>query len=295
MHIDILSDLHINTWSKQLLPDEKEVRRIWEPLQPKGEVLIVAGDIGEIPMQNANVLKTLKDLYYKEIICVLGNHDLHCLYNRTIYLYDGNRELLQHSGWTDYKSKLSETKALFKDSGIHLLDGEIITIDGIKFGGAIGWYDGQYTKLHNINLGQHPRDRYRHYHDLQDLWCDSMPDDDIRPLNRFDDLFSEEYKKLERIVDQCDIMISHINPSIDKAHQNPEWKDHPTGGFYSFDGAALLERFNGSDWIFGHSHYRGSYEIPKKDSRQTFTLSVNALGYPDENRSHKRSILSKEI
>lgn len=159
----------------------------------------------------------------------------------------------------------------------------------------MGWYDGQYTKLHNINLGQHPRDRYRHYHDLQDLWCDSMPDDDIKPLNRFDDLFSEEYKKLERIVDQCDIMISHINPSIDKAHQNPEWKDSPTCGFYSFDGAALLERFNGSDWIFGHSHYRENYEIPKKDSRQTFTLSVNALGYPDENRSHKRSILSKEI
>lgn len=89
MQIDILSDLHINSWSKHLLPDGKEVRRIWEPLKPKGEVLIVAGDIGEIPLQNANFLKTLKKLYYKEIVCVLGNHDLHCLYNRTIYLYDG--------------------------------------------------------------------------------------------------------------------------------------------------------------------------------------------------------------
>ncbi len=58
---------------------------------------------------------SLKSSYYKEIICVLGNHDLHCLANRNLYLYD-------------------ETKALFKDAGIHLLDGEIITIDGINIG-----------------------------------------------------------------------------------------------------------------------------------------------------------------
>lgn len=199
MTIDILSDLHINAWSKHLFPDEREVRRIWEPLNPKGDVLIVAGDIGEIPMQNVNFLKQLKKLYYKEIVCVLGNHDLHCLSKRTLYLYDENRELVQQSGCTNYRTKIAETKALFKDAGIHLLDGEIITIDGITIGGSMGWYDGQYTRAHNISLGQHPRDRYRHYHDLQDLWLDSMPDDDIKPLYRFNDLFKEEYEKLDSI------------------------------------------------------------------------------------------------
>lgn len=284
MQIDILSDLHINTWTKHLFPDEREVCRIWEPLNPKGDVLIVAGDIGEIPIQNVNFLKQLKELYYKEIACVLGNHDLHCLTNRTLYLYDENRELVQQSGWRDFRTKIVETKALFKDAGIHLLDGEIITIDGITIGGSMGWYDGQYTRTHNISLGQHPRDRYRRYHDLQDLWLDSMPDDDIKPMYRFNDLFKEEYEKLDSIIDRCDIMISHINPSIDKTHQNPEWKDHPTCGFYSFDGTALMDKFKGSRWIFGHSHYRGEYRINE------FNLIANALGYPSERR--KAVILS---
>ena len=249
-------------------------------MNPKGDILIVAGDIGEIPQQNTNFLKMLKQLYYKEIVCVMGNHDLHCLTNRSLYLYDENRELVQQPSWKDYTSKLIETKALFKDAGIHLLDGEIITINGINIGGAMGWYDGQYTKQHNISLGQHPRERYRHYSDLQDLWLDSMPDADIKPLYRFNDLFADEYEKLERIIDHCDIMISHINPSIDKDHQNPDWKDHPTCGFYSFDGRELIEKFKGSHWIFGHSHYRGEYRI--KD----FNLIANALGYPSE---HKRA------
>lgn len=278
MTIDILSDLHINAWTKHLFPDEREVCRIWEPLNPKGDVLIVAGDIGEIPMQNVNFLKQLKELYYKEIVCVLGNHDLHCLTNRTLYLYDENRELVQQSGWRDYRTKIVETKALFNDAGIHLLDGEIITIDGITIGGSMGWYDGQYTRAHNISLGQHPRDRYRHYHDLQDLWLDSMPDDDIKPLYRFNDLFKEEYEKLDSIIDRCDIMISHINPSIDQIHQNPEWKNHPTCGFYSFEGRELMKKFKGSHWIFGHSHYRGEYRINE------FNLIANALGYPSEHK-----------
>lgn len=287
MTIDILSDLHINAWTKHLFPDEKEVRRIWEPLNPKGDVLIVAGDIGEIPVQNVNFLKQLKELYYKEIVCVLGNHDLHCLTNRTLYLYDENRELVQQSGWRDFRTKIIETKALFKDAGIHLLDGEIITIDGITIGGSMGWYDGQYTKTHNISLGQHPRDRYRHYHDLQDLWRDSMPDADIKPLYPFNGLFAEEYEKLDSIIDRCDIMISHINPSIDKAHQNPDWKDHPTCGFYSFEGRELIEKFKGSHWIFGHSHYTGEYRINE------FNLIANALGYPSEHK--KVEILSIEV
>lgn len=280
MTIDILSDLHINGWTKHLSPDEREVRRIWEPLNPKGDILIVAGDIGEIPQQNANFLKVLKQLYYKEIVCVLGNHDLHCLYNRTLYLYDDNRELVQQSGWEDYTSKLIEIKALFKDAGIHLLDGEIITIDGITIGGAMGWYDGTYTKVHRIDLGKHHFFRYREYEGIQELWNGRMPDSDIKPLYRFDGLFREEYEKIENIIDQCDIMISHISPSIDKDHQNPDWKDHPTCGFYSFDGAELMEKFKGSHWIFGHSHYRGEYRIKE------FNLIANALGYPSE---HKRA------
>ncbi len=285
MTIDILGDTHINTWTKYLYPDEREVRRVWEPLGPKGEILIIAGDIGEIPLQNTNFLKTLKRLYYKEVVCVLGNHDLHCLYNRALYLYDRDRELILMEGWEDYPAKIDETKRLYADAGIHLLDGDVIDIDGIKIGGAMGWYDGAYTKHYQIDLGKHSLFRYREYEDLQELWLGTMPDSDIKPLYRFDGLFKKESEKLDRIVDRCDIMISHINPSIQKNHQNQDWRGHPTCGFYSFDGSKLMEKFRGNHWIFGHSHYRAQYDIANRNGG--FSLVANALGYPSEHHRAK--------
>lgn len=75
--IDILSDHHINAHIKHLKPDDRLVEKLWNRLEPQGEVLLVAGDIGEINEQNVNFLASLKRLFYKEIVCVLGNHDLH--------------------------------------------------------------------------------------------------------------------------------------------------------------------------------------------------------------------------
>jgi len=290
MTFDILSDLHINAWSKELYPNEREVRRIWNRLEPQGDVLLIAGDIGEIPQQNANFLKTLKRLYYKEIVCVLGNHDLHCLYNRALYLYDETHELIQMSGWESYHEKIDETKRLYADAGIHLLDGNVITLDGVSIGGSMGWYDGAYTKIHRIDLGKHHFFRYREYEDMQELWKASMPDDDIKPLGWFDGLFKEEYQKLDAIVEHCDIMMTHINPSILKEHQNPDWKDSPTCGFYSFQGKALIEKFKGKLWLFGHSHYRGEYEIT--NNYRGFKLSANALGYPSEKGGLKLHVMT---
>lgn len=293
MTFDILSDLHINAWSKQLYPNEKEVRRIWDRLEPKGDVLLVAGDIGEIPLQNANFLKILKQLYYKEIVCVLGNHDLHCLYNRALYLYGETHELIQMSGWDNYQDKIDETKRLYVEAGIHLLDGNVITIHGITIGGSMGWYDGAYTKTHRIDLGQHHFFRYREYEDMQELWKGCMPDDDIKPLRGFDALFKAEYAKLESIVEQCDIMMSHINPSILKEHQNPDWKDSPTCGFYSFQGRGLIEKFKGKLWLFGHSHYRGEYELTNNHGE--FKLAANAFGYPSEKPGLKVQMMTYAI
>jgi len=295
MIIDILSDTHFNAWSKKLCPTSKEVKTLWDRFEPKGEVLIIAGDIGEIPLQNVNFLKTLKELYYKEIICVLGNHDLHCLYNRTLYLYDENHELIQIKGWNEYHDKIQESKALYKEAGIHLLDGDTIAIDGIVIGGSMGWYDGAYTKTHRIDLGKHHFFRYREYEDIQELWKASMPDDDIKPLGRFDGLFKEEYTKLDAIVEKCDIMITHINPSLHPHHQNQVWSHSPTCGFYSFNGAALMERFKGSHWIFGHSHYSDRYTIQRERVQGSFELMANAMGYPSENPRDVPKIMSVEV
>ena len=42
----------------------------------RGEILIIAGDLGHFNRQNIEMLIAIKKLYkYKHVICVLGNHD----------------------------------------------------------------------------------------------------------------------------------------------------------------------------------------------------------------------------
>lgn len=294
MTIDIMSDLHINAHLKYLDPSDAILAKLWERLEPQGDILIVAGDIGEITQQNVNTLKRLKKLFYKEIICVLGNHDLHGLNHRVIYLWDENRELIEQKGWSDFRQKRDEAKFLYKQAGIHLLDGDIITLDGINIGGAMGWYDGRYPKQYKLSLGKHRMFRYREYENMQELWDACMPDNDIRPMRRFDALVIEEKEKIDQIVEECDIMITHINPSIKSEHQHPQWKDDPSCGFYSFDGEEYLNRFKGKHWIFGHSHFQARHSI-QREGKNTFELISNTLGYPTENPKVFPKILTIEV
>ena len=294
MKIDIMSDLHVNTFFKHTRPDDKLIEKVWRQLEPQGDVLIVAGDIGEINQQNVNVLSSLKRLFYKEIVCVFGNHDLHCLHNRVIYLYDDNRELIEQHHWDTYAQKIEDAKALYREAGIHLLDGNVIEINGIKIGGAMGWYDGEYPSYYKIGLGKHRMFRYRQYSDLQELWQSCMPDSDIKPMGRFDGLLKDELLKIDSIVEKCDIMVTHINPSIQKEHQNPQWKDDPSCGFFSFNGKEYTDRFNGSHWIFGHSHFVDQNTV-ERENKEDFELITNALGYPSENKRAYTKIKTIEI
>jgi predicted phosphodiesterase len=293
MLIDVLSDLHINSYFKELNPSENKIKIFWENLNPKGEILIIAGDIGEIIQQNVKFLSTLKKLFYKEIICVFGNHDLHCLTDRIIYMYDENKELIEQKTYKSYQDKIEESKKLYKENSIHLLDGEIINIEGINIGGAMGWYDGKYTEIHNISLGNHWLDQYRSFSDLNELWNACMPDNDIKTLKSFDSLFKVEYEKLNKIIKDCDIIISHINPSLQKEHQNPFFKESPSTSFYCFDGEDLMRNFKGKFWFFGHSHFNSNYLIKNKDNN--FNLLSNTLGYPDENKRIYNKIITIKI
>ena len=294
MKIDIMSDLHINTHMKHLKPNDNLVERLWNRLDPKAEVLIVAGDIGEINEQNVNFLASLKRLFYREIVCIAGNHDLHTLYNRVIYLWDENRELIEQPSWETYTQRIENAKQLYKDAGIHFLDGEIITIDGKKIGGAMGWYDGVYPAVHKIGLGKHRMFGYRDYEDMQELWGACMPDGDIKPMRRFDGLMKEELAKIDRIVEDCDIMVTHVMPTIKAIHQNPSWKDDPSCGFFSFNGGEHMQRFNGSHWIFGHSHFSAKFRI-ERENKPPFTLLTNTLGYPSENPRDYPKIATIEV
>ena len=76
MKVDILSDTHFDNWfGYNTIPDKETVVEFWRSLKPKGDYLIIAGDIGHDLIQNIAVLNILKEVFYKEIIITLGNHD----------------------------------------------------------------------------------------------------------------------------------------------------------------------------------------------------------------------------
>ena len=121
MSIDYISDLHLNYHLHTKSHIELFTKLI--DINKKSDILIIAGDIGDNNKQNFNVLKFLS-YYYKDIIITLGNHEY----------YSKN----SISRINDFKSMIS------KEKNIHLLDGNIVKINDIRFGGAMGWYDGTY-------------------------------------------------------------------------------------------------------------------------------------------------------
>ena len=138
MLVDIISDLHLDSWfGYKTIPNKEMVISFWRSLKPKGDYLIVAGDIGHNILQNVSVLKLLKEVYYKEIIIVLGNHDH--------YLIGFN--VLQTA-----QSKAKKSKKLYRQNGIIVLDGNIVELEGIICGGAMGGYKWAYVHENKHSL-----------------------------------------------------------------------------------------------------------------------------------------------
>lgn len=132
MTIDILSDLHLDFYFKPHLTTGENVASFFRPIltdndtKKIGDVLIIAGDIGHYNEQNIEVLKIFLKEFYKHIICVLGNHDY--------YLVDGEAKYTFEND--SFKRVEDMRKLINQEKSMYCLDGEVIEIEGIRFGGA---------------------------------------------------------------------------------------------------------------------------------------------------------------
>lgn len=284
--IDILSDTHFDSWfgyphqnnKNKLSPPKDAIVGFWRKLKPQGDYLILAGDIGHSIEQNINILKMLKELYYKEIILTLGNHDF--------YVADREYKTLYQNGI----QKAAEAKNRYQEAGMIVLDGTIEEIEGIKFGGAMGWYHSAYVLKNQRLLNEMQASHYYSSLDrfLQELWSDCINDKRYTKLSLFDELFEEEYAKLKAVHRACDVMVSHYNPSILCEHQNMPYARNPSTSFFCFDGEDLVKNMSGNLWIYGHTHESKSFSWHNKE------IITNALGYSHE-LSNPCQIVTKEI
>ena len=262
LKVDILSDLHIDFYFKKDIPITKEdVKKLYDPIFGgiASDVLIVAGDIGHYNEQNIKVLQFIQELYYGYIVCVLGNHDY----------YLSSKAMNEQ--YQDSFHRAKELKdELNSSNNIYCLDGNIIEIEGIKFGGAMGWYSDAYLKAY------YP---LRHFSQKSNntMWKTISQDSMfIKGIENFDDLYHIEYPKLLEVYEKCDIMITHINPSFLDKHLDLRFTSSQSNTFFTFNGHNLLDKGSMKYWVFGHTHTKIEYEF------EDVKCICNPLGYPGE-------------
>ena len=152
---------------------------------------------------------------------------------------------------------------------IYCLDGDVIEIDGVKFGGAISWYSDAYIKAYYV---------FKSRRSIISTWKDcSMDSKHIYGIENYDDIYKLEYPKLQNIYQNCDVMITHINPSFKHEHINKAYHNQTTNAFFTFNGHDLIANGTMKYWIFGHTHDAIEYELYGKK------VICNPMGYPNEN------------
>jgi DNA repair exonuclease SbcCD nuclease subunit len=228
MTIDILSDLHLDFYFKPHLTTSENVASFFRPILTNndtreiGDILIIAGDIGHYNEQNIEVLKIFQKEFYKHIICVLGNHDYYLVDSEAKYTFEND----------SFKRVEEMRKLINQEKSMYCLDGEVIEIEGIRFGGADSWYDDSYMQKYFTQYD-------KNYTNM--LWKQYINDSRlIYGIKNFDDITKIETAKLQKIYQNCDVMITHVNPSFSEEHINKKYHNNPTNTFFTVIGGVKI-------------------------------------------------------
>lgn len=262
MKISYVSDLHLDSWNQPLknYTQDNYLLSLLDFENDDSEILIIAGDISHYNMQIFNFLDFISK-YYTFIIITFGNHEMYkmnycCSFCRLSELIDLCSEI----------------------HNVVFLTGQTFTYNNITFGGTGGWYDFSYKNptIEEWNHFSNDSNQIKHNDDFEcPTWNRWHPDIPFHPLI----FFHSEYTKLENIINDVDVLITHIGPIVPE--NIPDKYKCSSTGFYYFDGSKLLQNTKKLKyWIFGHTHQ--SYSIKHND-----TLIVsNPIGYMNENNKN---------
>ncbi len=279
MKVSYISDNHIDFHVKVKNPqDPKFNLRIAEyidrilPINRStlGDVLIIAGDLGHYNQQSEEFLIQLTKIF-KDIIVVNGNHDM--------YMVSDN--VCKHYEW-ESQQRVDELKRICKDiDGVHYLDGDVVEIDGVRFGGFGGWYD-----LSNSG-------------DIK-LWKQALNDSNLifdgyptfgaysygargKPNWDTQQHYIDELQKLAKVAKEgCDVLVSHVSQILPPEQEMPVmYRGDTTNIFYWVDNYDLVKASGCNHYLFGHTHNNFQFML------DDFQCLCNPVGYPGENPGYK--------
>ncbi len=233
MKVQILSDLHVEFED-------------YDYPQCDCDVVILAGDIHTKDRGVKWAIDQIKD---KPVIYVLGNHEF---YRKT------------------YPKLIGELKTLVSGTNIHILEKDVVSIDGINFLGCTLWTDFEI-------LGDPRLAGYQ----CQQIMSDYKKIKKLPGYSKIRSLDTAIYHKhsitwLEKTLlqykGQKNVVVTHHGPSIQSV---PECdRDDVTTSAYVSDHEALIEMHQPNFWVHGHLHNSSDYLIGET------RVLCNPRGYP---------------
>lgn len=229
---DIISDPHIDKSFNFFAKSIKKATPYYLKNQ-KHNYLIIAGDVAD---KESDVLLFLEQasLQYEKVFYVLGNHEMFL-------------SLEEQKIYSNSYEKLESLKNNPFDN-VYLLDGDIVEVDKVKVGGAMGWYDAKYI-YHHLNPHYAKDSSY-----INNLWKNFLDSKHIKGFDSFLEIFEIEIKKIEKISNEANVVITHFMPSIKQELVDALYRREDTTGFYTFDGEQFLFLDNVKAWVYGHTH-----------------------------------------
>jgi len=267
MNIDYISDIHEEETLSDKTNESPEELKFMNKLfmNKNSNILIISGDLSDKLHRVVYFLKKIKSLFnYDFILYIPGNHDLYT-----------ERDNLMKT--RDKYYKLMESVNSLNDLGIHFFNGDILEIEGIKFGGTAMWYDGYYyRKVVNESM-----DNKKFYFELENYAYEYMPDA-MSITQTIRKMFLWQLSKLRKVVKEADVVFTHICPIAEDKFLSPAFKGQVSNGFFSFNGAHFIKNNNNIKvWVYGHIHS----EI--NDSFEGTQMLCNPVGKLSSNISVK--------
>lgn len=245
--LDYISDIHLLKYMnvESASRPHKVLKWInkhfWNKGKIRGDWLVIAGDLSEYNYNNFVFLSECSKIW-KEVFFVFGNHDL----------WLSRRQ--QKNSLLTSNDKKAELKQMCEAlENVHILDNEVVEIDGKTIAGSTNWY-----KLHE--------------HDYR--WWNSYSNDSVNIIPQGTRSNNERSKIdtrfLENLTGEIDLLITHIPPV-----HFAENKRRPNRAYYH--PVYLNKNVKVRKWITGHQHTISNHHY------KGIELRANCLGYPWEN------------
>lgn len=132
------------------------------------------------------------------------------------------------------------------EENMHCLNGNVVEIDGVKFGGCDSSYSDAYLNKYFCGSS---------FINKNTRWKTNMHDYiGMCNVNYYDSIYKLELPKIEAVYKKCDVMITHVNPSYLHEHIAPSYKNDENNMFFTFDGHRFMKDGSMKYWVFGHTH-----------------------------------------